>query len=46
MIHGFILTISSYEKEPKQIILDFDDSNSNAYGNAILFLDGLNELNG
>lgn len=24
--------ISSYEKEPKRIILDFDDSNSNAYG--------------
>ena len=24
--------ISSYEKEPKRIILDFDDSNSNTYG--------------
>lgn len=30
--------ISSYEKEPKQIILDFDDSNSNAYGEQELSL--------
>lgn len=30
--------ISSYEKEPKQIILDFDDSNSNTYGEQELSL--------
>ena len=30
--------ISSYEKESKQIILDFDDSNSNAYGQQELSL--------